>query len=103
MFKYKLKDFGKQLVKALRYAIQLAICIFVGISAMSFIAQFGIQLAVGSARAGLVDTALGFVIIGAMVGGSSPLAAFIGYKLFGWLSKLGVTSKPTGEDTNGKD
>lgn len=88
MWKYRLRDAVKYIGKGLQYAIQLTICAFVGVSAMSFIAQFGIQLAMHSARAGLVDTAMGFVIIGASVGGAAPLAALIGYKLFGLLSKF---------------
>ena len=88
MWKYRLKDAVKYIGKVLQYTIQLTVCVFVGVSVMSFIAQFGIQLAMYSAQAGLVDTAMGFVIIGASVGGAAPLAALIGYKLFGLLSKF---------------
>ncbi len=48
------------LVKALQYAIQFTICVFVGVAVMSFVAQFGIQLAMHSAQARLVDAAMGY-------------------------------------------
>ena len=102
MWKYRLKDFFKYVGKGLQYAIQLVICVFVGVAVMSFVAQFGIQLAMYSAKAGLADTAMAFVIIGATVGGSSPLAAFIGYKLFGLLSKFVDKMNKRREDIDGE-
>lgn len=102
MWKYRLKDAAKYIGKGLQYAIQFTICAFVGVSVMSFVAQFGIQLAMHSARAGLVDTAMGFVIIGASVGGAAPLAALIGYKLFGLLSKFVDKMNKRREEIDGK-
>lgn len=102
MWKYRIKDAIKYIGKGLQYAIQFTICAFVGVSVMSFVAQFGIQLAVHSARAGLVDTAMGFVIIGASVGGAAPLAAIIGYKLFGLLSKFVDKMNKRREEIDGK-
>lgn len=102
MWKYRIKDAAKYIGKGLQYAIQFTICAFVGVSVMSFVAQFGIQLAMHSARAGLVDTAMGFVIIGASVGGAAPLAAIIGYKLFGLLSKFVDKMNKRREEIDGK-
>lgn len=102
MWKYRIKDAAKYIGKALQYTIQLTVCVFVGVAVMSFVAQFGIQLAMHSARAGLVDAAMGFVIIGASVGGAAPLAAFIGYKLFGLLSKFVDKMNKRREEIDGK-
>lgn len=102
MWKYRIKDAAKYIGKGLQYAIQFTVCAFVGVSVMSFVAQFGIQLAMHSARAGLVDTAMGFVIIGASVGGAAPLAALIGYKLFGLLSKFVDKMNKRREEIDGK-
>lgn len=102
MWKYRIKDAAKYIVKALQYTIQLTVCAFVGVAVMSFVAQFGIQLAMHSAQARLVDAAMGFVIIGASVGGAAPLAALIGYKLFGLLSKFVDKMNKRREEIDGK-
>ena len=102
MWKYRIKDVAKYIGKALQYTIQLTVCAFVGVAVMSFVAQFGIYLAMHSAQDGLVDAAMGFVIIGASVGGAAPLAALIGYKLFGLLSKFVDKMNKRREEIDGK-
>lgn len=102
MWKYRIKDVVKYIGKALQYTIQLTVCVFVGMAVMSFVAQFGIHFAIHAAQDGLVDAAMGFVIIGAWVGGAAPLAALIGYKLFGLLSKFVDKMNKRREEIDGK-